>query len=427
MPFVRAGQLARWTPSARADDALGLVAENLREANCGAIPVLDEVFFDDSYLSHEFAADGKWPRVLGIIDERDLGRAVLPLLETHESARREEIFNPAATEISVETPPSTWGQAEIPLLARDIMRPNLGVIPSQFSLHNTLLTLERYDASSLPVIDDNGRFRGMVSRADVIAALGQQVRPPSVGGMATPLGVWLTTGSVSGGAPTLGLFLSGAILGACFVGSDAIMQGVLSILNEDWGRLFASGRLGMAAEGGDFFNLLIMVLQGFLFLGLMRMLPLAGIHAAEHQTVWAIEKGVALTPENVAKMPRAHPRCGTNLMALSGLILVIFGHLPSFDPTSIMFALIFIYFAWRSVGTALQNYLTTKPATPAQLASGIKAGREVMEKYQSQPHVAQSFALRLFNSGLIWSFGGFLLVQLAYQQLRLLFALHFGG
>jgi CBS domain-containing protein len=92
------------------------------------------------------------------------------------------------------------------LIARDVMRRDGAFVPAAFSLENTLLTLDRYDANALPVIDAIEGFRGMVSRADVVAALGGQVRPPVVGGMATPLGVWLTTGTVNGGAPNLACF-----------------------------------------------------------------------------------------------------------------------------------------------------------------------------------------------------------------------------
>jgi hypothetical protein len=92
------------------------------------------------------------------------------------------------------------------LTARAVMRPQVPFIPAAFSLHNALLALDRYECSALPVVDGSGSYRGMVSRADLIAALGQQVRPPVVGGMATPLGVWLTTGSLSGGAPALRAF-----------------------------------------------------------------------------------------------------------------------------------------------------------------------------------------------------------------------------
>ncbi len=449
MPFERAGQLARMTPSARLDDGLGLVAENLRESQCGTLPVLDSIHLDDdAALPPEgYSPDGdptRGPRVLGLIDEGDLSRAVLPLLETHENARREHVMSGAfaanLTADSAPIPPIDFNGAAngigeaatinwettprdiAELKARDIMRNDVGVIPAQFSLHNALLTLDRYRVAALPVVDATGRYRGMISRADIVAALGRNVRPPSVGGMATPLGVWLTTGSLSAGAPALGLFLSGMILGGCFVASDAIMQFFLSALNADWGRAFASGRIGATAEGGDVFNLVVTGVQGLLFLLIMRLLPLSGVHAAEHQTVWAIEKGLALTPENVAKMPRAHPRCGTNLMALASLILIVFGHLPTFEPTAVMFSLIFIFFAWRSLGTALQNYLTTKPATPRQIEGGIKAGVQLLEKYQAQPHIPQNFGLRLLNSGMLLSGGGFMLVSFLYNFLSSMWA-----
>ena len=438
MPFERAGQLARMTPSARLDDGLGLVAENLRESQCGTLPVLDSIHLDDDVAlpPEGYSPDGnatRGPRVLGLIDEGDLSRAVLPLLETHENQRREQVmagsFAPSAAPIppadsnsaaynGVATGAVNWERTPrniAELKARDVMRNDVGVIPAQFSLHNALLTLDRYRVAALPVVDHTGRYRGMISRADIVAALGRNVRPPSVGGMATPLGVWLTTGSLSAGAPALGLFLSGMVLGGCFIASDAIMQFVLAALNADWGRAFASGRLGATAEGGDAFNLIVTGVQGLIFLLIMRLLPLSGVHAAEHQTVWAIEKGLALTPENVAKMPRAHPRCGTNLMALSGLILIVFGHLPTFEPTAVMFSLIFIFFAWRSLGTALQNYLTTKPATPRQIEGGIKAGVDLLEKYQEQPHIPQNLGLRLLNSGMLLSGGGFMLVSFLYN------------
>ena len=61
----------------------------------------------------------------------------------------------------------------------------------------------------MPVLDESNRYLGMISRADVLSALTGYIRPASVGGMATPLGVWLTDGVLNGGAPVIGLFLSG--------------------------------------------------------------------------------------------------------------------------------------------------------------------------------------------------------------------------
>lgn len=451
MPFARAGQLARLTPSVRADDPIGLAAENLRESPYGAIPVLDRVLVDDPNWAPP-DLQSRRVRVLGLIDERDLSRAVLPFLERAEASRQnvfssESIHEAAlAAQSTLGAPasgsapasPLDWMRVPFPgvdkpisqnghaaparessdieqLTAREVMRGDVGIVPASFSLHNALLTLERYDASALPVVDHEGHYLGMVSRADLVAALGGQVRPPVVGGMATPLGVWLTTGSLSAGAPPFGLFLSGLTLGACFVVTEVLLQFGLAALNEEWGRLFASGRLGIEADSTGLLNFGVMLMHSLVFLLVLRSLPMSGIHAAEHQTVWAIEKGLALTPENVSQMPRAHPRCGTNLMALSGLILIVFKHLPDFSPFLILVALMFIYLTWRRFGTAMQELLTTKPASPKQLESGIRAGRELLRKYQEQPHVQLSFAMRLFNSGLIFSMIGLMLVMQLYS------------
>jgi uncharacterized protein YqhQ len=41
-----------------------------------------------------------------------------------------------------------------------------------------------------------------------------------------------------------------------------------------------------------------------------------GYHGAEHKAIHALEAGVPLTPENVQKFPRLHPRCGTTFLFL---------------------------------------------------------------------------------------------------------------
>ncbi|PKN94817.1 MAG: DUF1385 domain-containing protein [Chloroflexi bacterium HGW-Chloroflexi-6] len=51
-------------------------------------------------------------------------------------------------------------------------------------------------------------------------------------------------------------------------------------------------------------------------------------HGAEHKTINAFEAGVELTPENVAKFPLEHPRCGTSfLLTLVLLSVVVFSFL----------------------------------------------------------------------------------------------------
>lgn len=46
-------------------------------------------------------------------------------------------------------------------------------------------------------------------------------------------------------------------------------------------------------------------------------------HGAEHKSIFAYEKGLPLTVENVKKMPRLHPRCGTNFMFVVIMISII--------------------------------------------------------------------------------------------------------
>lgn len=451
MPFVSAGQLVRHAPTALENDSLGLVAENLRASPYGAIAVVDRVLpVEGEYGQAARALKNQTaPRLLGLIDERDLSRAALPALSAQparvaavvpaaigsisQSLSASEPFLP--TNGAAENGSANNGSAEngsanngvspsvvgdgapdagstpaakrvTELTAREVMRADFGFVPAAFSLHNALLALDRYDSTALPVLDAEGHYLGLISRSDVVAALGENIRPPVVGGMATPLGVWLTDGRLTGGAPPLGLFLSGLALAACYFVAHLIVLFALAAMNSTWATQFYSGRVGLDSGGGGLFDLLVTGAQGLLFVLALRLTPMAGIHAAEHQTVWAIERGLPLVPEVVAQMPRAHPRCGTNIMALLGLVTIWLQHLPSFDSAAILFSLVFTFFFWRQFGTALQEHFTTRPATRAQLESGIKAGREIMAKYQSQPHLPTPFIFRLLNSGMVYAFGG---------------------
>jgi hypothetical protein len=116
-------------------------------------------------------------------------------------------------------------------------------------------------------------------------------------------------------------------------------------------------------------------------------------------------------------MPRAHPRCGTNLVALGGLVQLLLGHLPRIAPETVLPALLAIYFLWRRFGTLLQEVFTTRRASPRQLESGLRAGREVLEKYQKQPHEMAGFASRAFNMGLVLSVLGMVSVMLLAEYL----------
>ncbi len=47
-------------------------------------------------------------------------------------------------------------------------------------------------------------------------------------------------------------------------------------------------------------------------------------HGAEHKTINAYEAGAELTPENVAKFPLEHPRCGTSFLLTLAVLSILF-------------------------------------------------------------------------------------------------------
>ena len=78
----------------------------------------------------------------------------------------------------------------------------------------------------------------------------------------------------------------------------------------------------------------LLLLVGYIW-GIGRMPDIARVfayHGSEHKTINAFEAGVELTPENVARFPLEHPRCGTSflltLVILSVLVFSLFGPLP---------------------------------------------------------------------------------------------------
>ena len=69
---------------------------------------------------------------------------------------------------------------------------------------------------------------------------------------------------------------------------------------------------------------------------------LFGYHGAEHKTINAFESGADLTPEEVAKYPIEHPRCGTAFM-LTFVLISVLAHSALGD----------LSFAWRLASRVL--------------------------------------------------------------------------
>ncbi len=132
---------------------------------------------------------------------------------------------------------------------------------------------------------------------------------------------------------------------------------------------------------------------------MLHLSPLSGYHAAEHMTVHAIEAGEALTPEAVRRMPRVHPRCGTNLMAAASVFLIITSRVG--DRFGVLLALIVVMLSWRRIGGWLQYVVTTKPPTDRQLENGIAAGEQLIDRYQERPNYQVSGFKRVWNIGFL--------------------------
>lgn len=297
-----------------------------------------------------------------------------------------------------------------------------------------------------PVVDEGGRYVGMLARGDVLAALCGTLTPPRIGGLATPLGVYLTSGAHRGGAGDLGLFLTGVAMTVMFLAARLAMNGVSWLVEQHTALpLFSAKMAADRGSGAGFFADMqpwvtaAMAAEMLVFFLFLRLSPLSGIHAAEHQTVHAIERGEELTPERVAAMPRVHPRCGTNLLALvfvvmsgAGVLVVqmqqlvlttgvwglTLGMLVTLAAASVL---------WRRLGALLQYLVTTKKASRRQIENGIAAGRELLARYQAHPTGPPPLWRRLLGMGIIQVAAGFVAATYVLGRLCEWLALgHFG-
>jgi hypothetical protein len=272
--------------------------------------------------------------------------------------------------------------------------------PSIRRFDSTIQCLRMFDESAVPilmVVDASDVLCGMVTPAMLASDSREPIRPTSVGGMATPFGVYLTTGMVSGGVSKWALMSTGSVMfSLLFLGSlvgtwvdQHVIQNNLTSIPAGIADAIVTG-----------------VSLAIFLLGL-RVIPLAGTHAAEHQVVHAIERGEELRPEIVRRMPRVHPRCGTNLAAASMLFLGIAGSDWGFDfETRFLVGAVITFLLWRPLGNALQRFVTTRPATVAQLESGIRSGNDLLEKFSHAQEVTPNVFARIWNSGLLQVIAG---------------------
>lgn len=268
-----------------------------------------------------------------------------------------------------------------------------------------------------PVADDAGYQLGVVDPWTLMQARHARVQPARIGGMATPFGVYLTDGTLQAGASNLSLFVGGAATGILLLAAVAISQVLFQVLARYSPAPYSAAFSleGGAAHGGLLVAALAALLKSSVvvpFFLLLRCTPIAGYHAAEHQTVHAVEREEPLVEEVVARMPRAHPRCGTNLVAgllvftaVNDLVSVI----PGAGDLALVISAVVTLLTWRQVGTFLQVRFTTRKASSKQLSSGMRAGEELLRLYSTSPPRRANLLRRIWCMGILQSLAGMLL------------------
>jgi CBS domain-containing protein len=258
----------------------------------------------------------------------------------------------------------------------------------------------------LVVLDPHRMVAGVVTASRLTVTTLEAARPRQIGGMATPFGVFLTNGSVTGGAKPWMLMTSGAYLFLLFLTAAHLML---------W--------LTRSVPAGNWLTQFYEAGTVVVFLLLLRLSPLAKIHAAEHKVVHAIEQREPLTMESVRRMPRVHPRCGTNFAGAMTIFMSALGltFIAEME-LRVLIGLIATVLLFRPFGTFLQLAGTTAPPKEKHLQLGIQAANDFLDKYERSPQLAGSVPKRLWNSGLFQIMGGAMAAQLVvwliYEALR---------
>ncbi len=225
--------------------------------------------------------------------------------------------------------------------------------------------------------------------------------PQTISGLALPNGVFLSDGVNNAGAGTLGLMLAGFAISGIGICSIVLTYLIAYVAQRLFGVPLVPILLGTYFTNDPAPHLWIWeiglnVVKLLSFLALMRLSPLTGYHAAEHQTVHAIETGEELTLDLVKNSTPVHRRCGSNLV---GPIFVVVALSPLWWPRQMApgigqatwwlgqwpWLLVIAPLAWRfrtQIGGFLQKYFLTKKPTEKQLLAGIESGRLLVHRHR---------------------------------------------
>jgi CBS domain-containing protein len=301
-----------------------------------------------------------------------------------------------------------------------VMRPVGLIISDAQPLSEVAQLLRDPAAAAVPVAGPDGRYLGMLLRRDLLAAVSGQPIVPPIAGLATPFGVYLTTGALRSGAGNFALAATGAALMLLNLLANGVVYGLARLAD-----YFLFPGAAQSAPEPPFevpfvAELIFYGLWSAIFLLLLRFSPLAGTHGAEHMVVHAIEEGEDLDLQKTRSMPRVHPRCGTNLMALLVLLVIALEFFSSLSTRvdegtrflALLVLVTIVLLTWRRLGAGLQRWVTTRQPSERQLARALDVGRDLLEKVRLHPGARVSFPRCLWNSSFPQVLSGFLAMVL---------------
>jgi hypothetical protein len=363
------------------------------------------------------APDDTVARAARLLRARDL-----PALPVAENGRLIGAVHESDVLSSLASQASAAREARV----RPLVRPFGLMVSEDRRLEEVAELLRDSPEPAVVVIAADGRYLGLLLRRDLCAALAGELPVPPIAGLATPLGVHLTTGAVRAGASDFALALTGASLMLISLLASAVLTGVVRLLQHLFPVPPGTHIPPLSEAEKVTVSLIVYGLQIVLFLVILRLSPLSGIHGAEHMVVHAIEEGEDLVPEKVRAMPRVHPRCGTNLMALLILLLIAWQFTVStskgngeIGPLVFVGLVLAVLISWRRLGAGLQRWVTTKRPSPRQLEQAIAVGRSLVVRVQGGGWGAApaGLARRVWNTGFPQVLAGFAVLSVAVDQL----------
>jgi len=283
------------------------------------------------------------------------------------------------------------------------------------TVRDAIRLLDESKTGQVPLLDPmTGEVAGILVSPGTQLPVTSTPPAPRLGGMATPLGVYLHDGISGGGAGFFGLMLTGMLLSGLGVLAQVVTSWIGQSIDGLVTHLPSTSKVAVIfGPGGVGDQLFLALFSVCLLLSLVRLLPLAGTHAAEHQVVHCVEQGVPLTPNYVKSMPRVHPRCGTNI--LTGMLIFLTAFTAVFriavyynqgmhDAATFgaMVAGPLTLAYWRRVGGFMQYWFATKPASDRQISGAIKAAEQVFARRteRGDEPVTFAFVRRIWAMGL---------------------------